>query len=385
MLFGERMKVKCSAVILVGILFLYILAFFVYDAYFSREIILSPQQPQLVKTCNNINDPNKSTVRILVIDGGGIDGIIPLVLLEHLEKQTGKPISKLFDFFTGTSTGSIIVSLLNINDKHGKPTYSAHDVKNLYLNVSKAILNPSISRRVMTMNGIFSPHLSIENLNHGVKEILNKNNVTFGNLQNRVAITAFNLADKKLKLFNSWECAKPITRYLVSDIITAAVATPAIFAPVVLQDYDKGKSGTFVDGMIFDNNPSLVAINKAFKMYPNAKKFIIVHLGTGGDSLNSVNLKSDRKKAWGIVRWIFPMLSILYKSQNSSIQHAIEGIQNFTTDTKFDYSYYNKNLKYASPFDTSPKNIEAVLTIGNELLREQQVDLDRVAQDLITQ
>lgn len=379
------MKARYFAFILVGILFLYLVGFFIYDDYFSREISLSPLKPESAETCNKYSDTDKSVVRILVIDGGGIDGIIPLVLLEYLEKQTGKPVSELFDFFTGTSTGSIIVSILNIHNKYGEPVYSASDVKNLYLNVSKDILNPSITRRVMTMNGIFSPHLSIENLNRGLKLILNKDNVTYGNLQNRVSITAFNLGDKKLQLFNSWECAKPVSRYLVSDIITAAVATPAILAPVVLKDYDNGKSKTYVDGMIFDNNPSLVAINKAFSMYPRAKKFIIVHLGTGGDSLNYVNLRGDRKQAWGLARWIFPMLSILYRSQNSSIQHAIRGIQHFTTDTDFDYTYYNKNLKHASPFDTSPENIEDVLTTGNELLQEQKKELDRVAHDLVTQ
>jgi len=44
-------------------------------------------------------------LRILAIDGGGIRGIIPAVVLAAIEKQSGKPICELFDLIAGTSTG----------------------------------------------------------------------------------------------------------------------------------------------------------------------------------------------------------------------------------------------------------------------------------------
>ena len=54
------------------------------------------------------------TVYLLTVDGGGIKGIIPLRYLQEIEKVMKKPIYELFDFAGGTSTGSIIVSLLTI-------------------------------------------------------------------------------------------------------------------------------------------------------------------------------------------------------------------------------------------------------------------------------
>jgi len=45
------------------------------------------------------------TVRILSIDGGGIRGVIPAVILREVEKVTGTPIAKLVDVIAGTSTG----------------------------------------------------------------------------------------------------------------------------------------------------------------------------------------------------------------------------------------------------------------------------------------
>lgn len=51
-------------------------------------------------------DPKSS--KILSIDGGGIRGILPLMILMEIEHRTGKKIAELFDFFAGTSTGGII-------------------------------------------------------------------------------------------------------------------------------------------------------------------------------------------------------------------------------------------------------------------------------------
>ena len=50
--------------------------------------------------------------RILAIDGGGIRGIIPAVVISHIEKQVGKSAAECFDLMVGTSTGGILRSAL---------------------------------------------------------------------------------------------------------------------------------------------------------------------------------------------------------------------------------------------------------------------------------
>ena len=42
---------------------------------------------------------------VLSIDGGGIRGIIPALVLDYLERQANKPIAELFDLSVGTSSG----------------------------------------------------------------------------------------------------------------------------------------------------------------------------------------------------------------------------------------------------------------------------------------
>ena len=46
--------------------------------------------------------------RMLVLDGGGIRGLIEIEILEKIEKLTGRRIIELFDWIVGTSTGGIL-------------------------------------------------------------------------------------------------------------------------------------------------------------------------------------------------------------------------------------------------------------------------------------
>ena len=47
---------------------------------------------------------------ILSIDGGGIRGIIPALVLAEIEERAGRPTADLFDLVAGTSTGGIIAA-----------------------------------------------------------------------------------------------------------------------------------------------------------------------------------------------------------------------------------------------------------------------------------
>lgn len=363
-----------------AVIIVFIALSYIYNDLYSRSVVLSPQK--VVSQCRPFldNDKRTSVVRILVVDGGGIDGIMPLVVLRYLEEKTGKPASELFDFFTGTSTGSIIVTALNIpEDMTRRPKFSADKLLEMYKNFSKEVLSPSLARKIFTLHGVIGPHLSVEHL-HEEFIRLTGGEVTFGGLLKKVVITAYDIERNKPVLFNSWECDSSSSRYLVADIITASTSTPTFFSPTLLTDLDHQSRNALVDGMIFANNPSLDALREAFALYPNAQSFIIVHLGTGGSSLKSLKLSATKIQRWGFIHWIKPLATILYKSQNLVIKDAIGSIQDFTTDTQFEYYQFNKDLDYAAPFDTSQANINTIIENANAIIKEQGTDLDKVAQ-----
>ena len=66
------------------------------------------------------------TFRILCLDGGGIRGVMPALILQEIEQQLGSPLKNHFDLIAGTSTGSILAVGIAL----GK---SPEELLNLYL------------------------------------------------------------------------------------------------------------------------------------------------------------------------------------------------------------------------------------------------------------
>ena len=53
-------------------------------------------------------DANNAPLRILCLDGGGIKGLVPAIILQEIEQKCGHRIDEMFDLVVGTSTGGII-------------------------------------------------------------------------------------------------------------------------------------------------------------------------------------------------------------------------------------------------------------------------------------
>jgi patatin-like phospholipase/acyl hydrolase len=87
-------------------------------------------------------------VRVLSIDGGGIRGVIPAMVLQRLEELAQRPICDLFDLIAGTSTGGILALALTCPDPRNKtrPVYTATDALHVYLDRGNEIFSNSTPR-----------------------------------------------------------------------------------------------------------------------------------------------------------------------------------------------------------------------------------------------
>ncbi|MDF5717205.1 MAG: patatin-like phospholipase family protein, partial [Rhizonema sp. NSF051] len=154
----------------------------------QSEVIVTiqpPKQPQTLaqeepeKTMNTEANPK---YKILAIDGGGIRGIIPAMILAEIEKRTLKPISSLFDLIAGTSTGGILAlgltkpGFIEALDGSPIPEYSAENLLQIYLEYGVEIFyEPFLERILGPIEDIFiQPKYSSE----GREEILRQ---YFGN------------------------------------------------------------------------------------------------------------------------------------------------------------------------------------------------------------
>ena len=85
-------------------------------------------------------------IKILSIDGGGIRGIIPALVLDAIEQRTGKPIAALFDMIAGTSTGGIIAAGLAAKGPNGGPVRTAKGMAEFYTKRGSDIFKRSFWR-----------------------------------------------------------------------------------------------------------------------------------------------------------------------------------------------------------------------------------------------
>lgn len=324
---------------------------------------------------------DKTNIRILVIDGGGIKGIIPVTALQYLEKKSGQPTSQLFDYFAGTSTGAMIVAGLNLPNKDNKPRFSASSILDYYLNLSTHILSIDIIRKIFTLNGLLGPSYSIKKMHHALELSLDST-TRFNDLLNMVSISSFNFSTKKLHLFNNWECSKDKSQYSVADIVSSAVATPGYFSPVILKKFTNNKDNVFVDSVILANDPIIAALKQAFMLYPNAKKFTILHLGTGEDRLAYFHNIGYTKNGWGVLREGLPILYLFYKFRERSIHDTIDIVQHFNSESNIDYHYINVDMYPNDPFDISIKGIKEIRAAATKLIKNNQKELDNLAEQL---
>src|SRR3954470_3840053 len=87
-------------------------------------------------------------MRILAIDGGGIRGLIPALVLAEIEQRTGRGIATLVDLIAGTSTGAILACAL------AKPSpLPAAEIADIYVEEGPKIFDRSLVKTITSLGG----------------------------------------------------------------------------------------------------------------------------------------------------------------------------------------------------------------------------------------
>src|SRR5688500_20096318 len=106
-------------------------------------------------------------VRVLAIDGGGIRGIIPALVLAELERRSGRPVFELFDLIAGTSTGGILACALCAPDP-----LPAEEVAAIYEEEGPAIFDRSAWQRIRSAEGLLDEKYDAGALDRALERFL---------------------------------------------------------------------------------------------------------------------------------------------------------------------------------------------------------------------
>ncbi|MBV8716760.1 MAG: patatin-like phospholipase family protein [Chloroflexi bacterium] len=258
--------------------------------------------------------------KVLAVDGGGIRGIIPALILDEIEKRTKRPISDVFDMLSGTSTGGIIALGLTLPGPDGKPAKSAHDIVGLYEREGTTIF-PTSLREVLHVETVLGAKYPAD----GIEKTLQR---YFGDAHLKdalkpVVIPSYDI-EKQVPIFFKSERAKtsPDSDFLMRQVARATSAAPTYFPPEKVDTNDPLQYYALIDGGVIANNPAMCAYAEAIKMgRVDGTGVLIVSLGTG-ELRHPIQYTEARK--WGQVEWARPVLDIALQGSSATVDYQLQ-------------------------------------------------------------
>ncbi|XP_052196293.1 patatin-like protein 2 [Diospyros lotus] len=277
-----------------------------------------------------VSPPNchGNLITILSIDGGGVRGIIPGVILANLESQlqdldgTDARLVDYFDVIAGTSTGGLITAMLTApnSDDNRRPLYAAKDIVPFYLENCPKIFPQTkgpFAWIVKIYKALTGPKYNGKYLHKLIRDILGDKRL-HQTLTN-VVIPTFDIKNLQRTIFSSFQVScKPVLDVPLSDICISTSAAPTYLPSHYFKNHDeKGNEKEFnlIDGGVAANNPALVAISEVTKeifrenpeFFPinptDYGRFLVISIGTGSAKTNH-DYQAQRAARWGILNWL---------------------------------------------------------------------------------
>lgn len=313
--------------------------------------------------------------RVLAIDGGGIRGLIPALVLHEFERRAGRPVHELFDLVVGTSTGALLTLGLTTPTTGGAPRYTAEELAALYLDEGPAIFSRGLLYRARSGNGLLRPRYPAA----GLEDVLERTfgEVRLSELLGDVLVTAYETEQRDPFLFRSRRARdRADADFRVRDVARAATAAPTFFAPVRVEGGD-GASWTLIDGGVFANNPAMVAVVEAISAYERTD-ILSVSVGTGDLTRP---LPYERIRTWGPLRWARPLIDVVFDGVASTADFQAGRLAQQTAAVA-EHLRLDIPLTTASDDidDTSARNLRALQELAAQLLRDRSEDIDRVVE-----
>ncbi|XP_057975420.1 patatin-like protein 2 isoform X2 [Malania oleifera] len=347
-------------------------------------------------------------ITILSIDGGGIRGIIPGILLSFLESELqkldgeGARIADYFDVLAGTSTGGLVTAMLASPGGDGRPLFAAKDIKDFYLDNCPKIFpqacSPPFALFAKIIKSLSGPKYDGKHLHGLVKEKLG--DTRLHQTLTNVVIPTFDVKHLQPTIFSSYDVKN--NRNLdacLSDICIGTSAAPTYLPAHHFQTKDpSGKVREFnlIDGGVAANNPTLLAMGEVTKeikrknpdFYPikpmDYGRFLVISLGTGSPKAVEKYTAEDAAK-WGVLGWLnhggsTPLVDVFTEASADMVDVHISTVFQALQSEKNYLRIQDDTLsRVLSSVDVATKeNMEELVKVGEGLLKKpvSRVNLD---------
>ena len=316
---------------------------------------------------NGNNQNRKGRRLVLSVDGGGIRGVIPAMVIAHLERKLGRPVYELFDLMVGTSTGGILVLGLSLTTDPGEPLFKAKHLVSLYEEHGAQIFEQSLWRKVRSVGGMLEEAYSHETLEAILDRYFGAR--TLADCVVPTMVTSYDIQHRRTVFLKSWQDQH--SGLLCKQAARATSAAPTYFEPAQMTWGDETR--TLIDGGVFINSPSVSAYAEAKKLFPD-EPIVMLSIGTGELTRP---IPYEAAKTWGSALWVISLLDCMFDGVSKAADHQMRLLLGEN------YLRLQPPLSFASDDmdDASKGNIRNLKQIARDLIKRESDSLLRFFAD----
>jgi uncharacterized protein len=308
-------------------------------------------------------------MRVLSIDGGGIRGLIPALVLAEVEHRTGRRIAELFDLVAGTSTGGILACALTAPspDDPGRPRFSAEELSRLYETEGPNIFSRSLLKRITSIEGLIDERYDDDGLQDALDRFLGATRLR--DALTPVLITAYDIEERAAFFFRSARAVRdPAYDFAMADVARATSAAPTYFEPAAVTAAAGGRAFPLVDGGVFATNPAMCAFADVIR--DGRAIELVASFGTGQ---HTRPLPLNRVRGWGQLEWARTIIDVVFDGVADTVDFQLGQLL-----ADGDYVRLQTELRLASDDldDASPENIARLRREAEGLIRAREADID---------
>jgi len=299
--------------------------------------------------------------RVLSIDGGGLRGIIPLLILKKIEEIEGKKIHELFDLIIGTSTGGIIACGLTATKDGKTPLLTIDKLIELYTTKGNKIFpykKNTITKLISSIDSVVNPKFSAEGLDRQLTEYFG--DIKLSNTLTPIIVTSYDIKNNEVLMFKSRKSGEEGCDVKLKDICRATSAAPT-YLPSYEMKYG-GKDRICIDGGVYINNPSMAGVSDVIRNkygFPEIglKNICLLSLGTG---LYTENIGIKNTPKWGLLEWAKPITDVMMQGSSKSIDYECNELLDIYIRMQINIDQKNKSDMSDSRPETTKYIIDKV-------------------------
>jgi patatin-like phospholipase/acyl hydrolase len=309
-------------------------------------------------------------VKILCIDGGGIRGLIPALVLAEIERRTGRRTAEMVDFVAGTSTGGILACGLTRRGPDGGPLFTAEERAGIYVEEGPRIFRRSLLKRLFSIDGWIDERYEDDGLDAALERYLG--DAPLSDALTDVLVTAYDIHDRFAFFFRSQRARNdPAYDFPLVQVARATSAAPSYFEPAQVTERAGARTYPLIDGGVYAVNPSMCAYADVVAAGRADGLELMLSLGTGA---HTRAYTFEETRGWGQLGWARPALDMVFDGVADTIDfeaRTLMGDRYVRLQTELDLASDDLD-------DASQSNLADLRTEADRLIAASASELDRV-------